>query len=269
MSLTDGQIVDLFRALDRGRPDRVPPPRALASALQRASSGAQRRVIPARELTYFITASVEMWHRALHSFLVAAGLCRGSELWASVAGYYASHYSMRALAHLFGFCALYQRRVFLEVSFVRGRCQCIPVTGLANGLRREHRFYWAVVKRQQRFQGDDLFSDNDDNRDDSDASHRGFASYVDHLDRFAPYQSCDRAELQSRVRDIVRTALDGAIAIPDRSKYPDVATVLSIGYLRIRRYRMLLDDLVGVRGRFWRYHRDPQWCQGLLAFPPE
>jgi hypothetical protein len=176
---------------------------------------------------------------------------------------------MRAFAHLFGFCALYHRRAFLEVSFVSGRCRCIPVAGLQNGLRREHRFYWAVMKRQQRFQGDDLFTDNDDSKDVSDASHRGYANYVDHVDRFARYDGCDREELKTRVEQIVRTALDGEIAIPDRSEYPDLATVLSIGYLRIRRYRTLLDELVGTRGRFWRHHRNPIWSEGLIAFPPE
>ncbi len=269
MALTDKQIIDLFRVLDTGRPDRLPPPRELASTLYRARSRGQGGAISQTQLTYFVTASVEMWHRALHSFLIAAGLYRASELWASVAGYYASHYSMRAFAHLFGFFALYRRRAFLEVAYVEGRCRCLPVSGLLDELRGEHRFYWAVVRRQQRFQGEALFTDNDDSRDESDASHRGYANYVDHVDRFGRYASCDREELRTSVARIARTAIDGPIAIPDRSRYPDLATVLSIGYLRIRRYRMLLDELVGTRGTFWRYHRSPTWSEGLVAFPSE
>jgi hypothetical protein len=114
-----------------------------------------------------------------------------------------------------------------------------------------------------------LFSDNDDSKDESDASHRGYANYVDHVDRFAGYSGCDREELRTWVTQIVRTAIDGAIAMPSRSKYPDLATVLSIGYLRIRRYRTLLDELLGTRGRFWRHHRSPMWSESLVTFPSE
>jgi hypothetical protein len=269
MSLTDQQIINLFRVRDRGRPDRLPPPSALTSLLYSVYHEAQGGPIPQTQLTHFITASVEMWHRAVHSFLIAASLYRASELWASVTGYYASHYSIRAFAHLFGFFALHRRRVFLEASFLGGRCQCVPVTGLPKGSRREHRFYWTVVRRQQRFQRDDLFTDNDESRDDTDASHRGYANYVDHINRFGDYNGCDREELRRKVAQIVRTAIDGAISIPDRRRYPDVATVLAVGYLRIRRYRELLDELLGTRGRFWRYHRSPMWSEGLIAFPSE
>lgn len=269
MSLTDQQIIGAFRALDAGRPDRLPPARALTATLYGACTAAQGGVISRAQLTHFMTASVEMWHRALHSFLIAASLYRASELWASVAGYYSSHYSMRAFGHLFGFFALYRRRAFLEASFQGGRCQCVPVAGLPNGSRKEHRFYWTVVRRQQRFQGDDLFTENDDSVDESDASHRGYANYVDHIDRFGDYNGCDKEELRGKVAQIVRTAIDGVIVIPNRSKYPDVATVLAVGYLRIRRYRGLLDDLLGTRGPFWRHHRSPVWCERLVAFPPE
>jgi hypothetical protein len=176
---------------------------------------------------------------------------------------------MRAFAHLFGYFALYRKKAFLEASFTGGRCRCLPAAELTGKLKTEHRFYWAVVRRQQRFQGEDLFTENDDSKDESDASHRGYANYMDHLDQFGGYDGCNREELRTRIAQIMRTAIDGGIAIPDRTRYPDVARVLSIAYLRIRRYRTLLDELVGTKGRFWRLHRSPTWSERLIAFPSE
>src|ERR1700757_803400 len=48
----------------------------------------------------FATASVDMWLGAVHSLLISASLTNASPIWASVTGYYASHYAVRGLAHL-------------------------------------------------------------------------------------------------------------------------------------------------------------------------
>src|SRR6266852_6828124 len=52
-----------------------------------------RDVMEAAKL--FATASVNMWLRAVHSFLISASLTNVSPTWAAVAGYYSSHYSVR------------------------------------------------------------------------------------------------------------------------------------------------------------------------------
>ena len=59
--------------------------------------------IPARqkELTYFAMAAVKMWLRAVHSFLISVSLTKASPIWSSVAGYYSSHYSIRASPSIF------------------------------------------------------------------------------------------------------------------------------------------------------------------------
>src|SRR5258708_15661734 len=41
----------------------------------------------------FTTAAVNMWMRAVHAFLVSSSLTDVSPVWASVAGYYSSHYA--------------------------------------------------------------------------------------------------------------------------------------------------------------------------------
>ena len=42
----------------------------------------------------FCKAGVDSWMRAVHSFLISTALTDGSPIWASVTGYYSSHYSV-------------------------------------------------------------------------------------------------------------------------------------------------------------------------------
>lgn len=65
--------------------------------------GGAAPVIPHPRSFLFASASVEMWQRAVHSFLWSVALTDRSPIWASVSGYYASHFVMRAFAHSFGF----------------------------------------------------------------------------------------------------------------------------------------------------------------------
>jgi hypothetical protein len=158
--------------------------------------------------------------------------------------------------------------LFTELSQwgARYRCGSLDLAGRA---RREHQFYWTVVKKLPHFEHDLLFTNNDDRMSVSDASHRGFASYVDHLNRFVNYEALDPQRIRTKLVDLANTALDGEkmITIPDRDRYPDLGTVLSIAYLRIYRFREYLDDLLPTHGRFWDRHRTPPWCTNLLSFP--
>ena len=106
----------------------------------------------------FATASVNMWLRAVHSFLISASLTGVSDIWASVAGYYSSHYSVRALAHLLGYFQLHARRKVVKLHFENGKhlCEYISKTRAS----REHIAYWKLVKQASLFTSDQLFTEN-------------------------------------------------------------------------------------------------------------
>ncbi len=210
-----------------------------------------------------------MWERALQSLIVALAVSNLSEIWACSIGYYASHYSMRAFAHLFGYFALYRRRLLIELTSLGNRYRCTAISGLPGG-RREHRFYWTVTRRLLPFVNDALFTDNDEQVAKSDAAHRGVASYADHLNRFAAFESVDKDWMRRVLSELAHTALanEASVDLPDSSSFPQLAAVLSVAYLRIYRFREHLDLLLGRPGRFWDRHRTPEWCTDLIAFPP-
>src|SRR5437660_12593671 len=75
-------------------------------------SGGAEAALPHQNSSMLATAGVEMWHRAIHSFLWSIALTERSPMWASVLGYYASHFVMRAFAHAMGiFKSFTERRV--------------------------------------------------------------------------------------------------------------------------------------------------------------
>ena len=218
----------------------------------------------------FVTAAVEMWQRAIHSLIVAVDLSTFSQIWACSVGYYASHYSVRAFSHLFGYFALYRRRLFIELVPFGNRYRCTAISGLPPGSRREHQFYWGAIKRLSPFINDNLFTNNDDQDAGSDASHRGVASYSDHIDRFESFMGADRDWMRRSLNDLAHTSLAGeaGLELPHRDHFPQLATVLAVAYLRIYRFRDYLDALLGRPGRFWDRHRTPAWCTDLIVFPP-
>src|SRR5258707_1288637 len=79
-----------------------PPPRTLSEDLEKSipKGKSADANITQRSASHFATAAVDIWLRSVHSFLVSASLTETSPMWASVVGYYASHYSVRGLAHL-------------------------------------------------------------------------------------------------------------------------------------------------------------------------
>ena len=268
MALERDQIQRLFTALDGWTPDQFPARMALSQLLNESLKTKESAMLSEQQAVLFATAAVEMWQRAVHSLITAMAIRTSSEIWACVSGYYASHYSVRAFAHLFGYFSLYfQRRLFIELSPWGPRYQCRTVD--PHRARKEHQFYWTQIKKLPEFAGDPLFTNNDDRVPLSDASHRGFASYMDHLNRFVQHEVLDRDQVRRGIIDLAYTALEGeaTISIPNRERYPDVGTVLSVAYLRIYKFREYLDDLLPTGGRFWIRHRTPPWCTDLLSFP--
>ena len=86
----------------------------------------------------YATAAVEMWQRGVHSFLMSAALTAASPIWSSVAGYYASHYCIRAFAHAIGFFHSYRRRRLLRLELSSNFMCHVEQTD------REHVIYWKV-----------------------------------------------------------------------------------------------------------------------------
>jgi hypothetical protein len=242
-----------------------PPPESLADALGAldANKGTGQHSVTPKTAALFTTGGVEAWHRAVHSFLISAALTEASPLWACVTGYYSSHYSMRAFAHLLGHFQMYRRKRVATISHVKGRYWC-TITEKA-GEKGEHRYYWLIVRRHPPFASDPLFTTNEESTAVSDASHRNRANYSDHLDGFPPHRTLNDTALRARIERIsdIRIA---APPIPIRAHYPDLESVQIVAYHRLVRFRSLVDNLVPADNRFWRAHRSPPWTEALMDF---
>lgn len=209
----------------------------------------------------YVTASVEMWHRAIHSYLISSALTNVSPLWASVAGYYSSHYTIRAIAHLIGVYQLWKNQytVTLEPSGSGFVCH------FSQKKTREHSFYWKLVKDHDNFINDDLFTDNPENSDVSDSAHRNFATYVDHINNFKLFNPLNYSELKDRIDYISKINLT-SYPIPNKNKYPDLESVQIVAYHRLVYYRELIDQQISSDNNFWNVHRNPSWCRGIINF---
>jgi len=210
----------------------------------------------------FTTASVDMWLRAVHSFLVSTSLTNVSPTWASVAGYYSSHYSVRAFAHLLGFFQSYNIKRIVRIELQSNGTYVCKFERKRAG-DREHSIYWRIVKKDPHFAADPFFTDNAPG-DVSDASHRERANYADHLPQFPIFRPLDREALKQRVERIseIETL---APPIPSVSRYPDLESVQIVAYHRLVRFRSLLDAVV-VENRFWLVHREPAWARGFVDY---
>jgi len=218
-------------------------------------------ILPA-EAALFMTASVEMWQRAIHSFLYSAALPRVSPIWSAVSGYYSSHYSMRAFAHLLGHFQLFSKKRSVEFSIQGGQYVC---TYKPKGSQGDHRFYWKVVKQDPYFVSDPLFTLNDENQPDSDSSHRGRANYADHLNQFSGFELPQQTDLITRIRQISTIQFSDP-PIPNRERYPDLDSVQVVAYHRIVKFRRFLDEILGGTNRFWTQQRKPLWVRDLMDF---
>jgi len=244
-----------------------PAPNTLSSALSKLVP-ADKTETPVKMLpktaTDFATAAVDMWLRSVHSFLISAGLTRSSPIWASVSGYYSSHYSIRSLAHVLGRYQLFQRKRAVRLAIEGGVTYCYFKS--KDGDAREHDFYWKILKSSAPFSGDPLF----DNLDPSGSAnlekhHREKANYADNLGGIPNFSPMTEAELIERINHISQIQFDQS-QLPSVEKFPDLDNVQIVAYHRLVRVRALIDDVVGPNNRFWKVHRNPTWARGFMDF---
>lgn len=263
----EAQVRLTFAGLQNDPARSFPPPGALSNALvahmPAPGSGTSTVQVGPAVSRLFATASVDMWDRAVHSFLVSAALTNTSVIWSSVAGYYSSHYSVRALAHLLGYFQLHSKRQNVYLTFSDGQHVCEYHN--KRGGDREHLAYWKIVKRRL-FTNEALFTTNTvDGTTPADVAHRDRANYVDHLAAFVPFCPLDRDTVQSRINRISNIEFS-APPIPDVNQYPDIESVQAIAYHRLVCYRDLVDSILGGQNRFWRFHRNPPWATDFVDF---
>jgi hypothetical protein len=228
------------------------------------SAGTTAGVPVSREIVKaFATASVDIWLRAVQSFLVSCALTEASPVWASVTGYYASHYAIRALAHALGYFQLFHRKKIVRLQFSNGRYQCTMESKTARD--REHKYYWDVVKEDPQFASDPFFRRNVLIDDMSESGHRERANYADHVAELPTFRVIDRDTLCNRITQISQIQFE-APPVPRLGQFPDVESVQIIAYHRLVRFRQLLDEGVGVKNRFWGVHRQPSWADRLIDF---
>jgi hypothetical protein len=222
-----------------------------------------RRNVDQKIASYFSTAAVDMWLRSVHSFLISASLTEASPIWASVTGYYSSHYAVRSLAHLLGHFQLFRRKRLVELRWERPHYVCLFKSKEAGDA--EHKVYWKILKKSIAFQGDALFTENRADDEDSDARHRNHANYADHLGSYPMFRPLDEQALKDRIEYISKIVFD-APPLPRFSKFPDVEYVQLIAYHRLVRFRRLLDEVLGSKNRFWNVHRTPPFADGYVDF---
>lgn len=211
----------------------------------------------------FATAAVEMWLRAIHSFLISASLTQASPIWSSVAGYYSSHYSIRAFAHLFGVFHLHKMKRLVRVER-QGRGLVLRIDR-KHGYDREHKFYWKYLSAHPELSSDPFFYPNREDVPESDGSHRNKANYADHVDAFPVFRPLDAEQLEARIRRIAGIEFSD-VPVPSADRFPDIETVQILAYHRVVKFRRLVDETVGPRHRFWKVQRTPSWCPPNMNF---
>jgi hypothetical protein len=260
------QITVMFSALEKqSAANAFPAPGALSTFLTSHCAPFTEPTVAAKpsQLTLFATASIEMWLRAIHSFLISASLTEASPIWSSVAGYYSSHYSIRAFAHLFGLFDLHKRRRLIQVA-AQGKGWVLQVNK-KNAGDREHKLYWKYLHEHSELSADPFFYANREDIPQSDCSHRNRANYADHINRFPVFKPLDEECLGRRIQKIAEIELS-AVPIPNADCFPDIETVQILAYHRIVKFRQLVDDTVGPTHRFWSVHRTPSWKPKTLTF---
>jgi hypothetical protein len=211
----------------------------------------------------FATAGVESWQRGVHSFLISCSLTQASPLWAAVTGYYASHYAMRAFAHILGHFVLYNQKLIVTLQLQNGAHICTATK--KNGWSREHRYYWKIVKAIPCFVSDPLFTLNPDRADVSDVAHRSRANYADHVSQFPAFRALAIDEIRDRADQISSMEMI-APPILDRRNYPDVNAVQILAYHRLVRFRSFLNEILGSGNRFWQVNKNPAFASGVIDY---
>lgn len=266
---TADQVVELlFGKLDKPSANLgFPKPGSLSKHFNvLLSGGADPLILSHQHSPMLATAGVEMWHRAIHSFLWSVALSKSSPLWSSVSGYYASHFVMRAFAHSMGIFKSFTQKEVIQVTVDNGQFVCSPLDWSSRG-KGEHAFYWKAVKGHPRLISNDLFSENSERDPTSDAVHRTFANYTDHLCSFPPMEFSTLDAVADCVEKISRIRLH-SVKHPSRDDYPDLQNVQILAFQRIVAFQDFLDEKVP-KNRFWRAHRRPNWCKDVMIFQVE
>ncbi len=258
-----------FKPLNNRRAQYAFPPAAsLSTALEQVMPPKANPAVTVRPevASLYATAAVDIWLRAVHSFLISAALTEASPLWASSVGYYSSHYAVRAIAHLLGCFHLHRRRRIVRLGLQCGKHVC--TFGTKNAGDREHCLYWREVKSDSHFATDPLFTRNEKAQQPDDCSnvgHRDRANYVDHLFPYPAFRVLDVESLKIRVQRI--SEIDFTVPpIPKPNKFPDLDNVQVVAYHRIVRFRKFLDEILVQSSRFWNVHRNPTWVSGIVDF---
>jgi hypothetical protein len=262
------QIELMFAGLNRqSAASSLPAPGTLSDILSAhflKSSSDTDVVARPSVLTNFATAAVEMWLRSVHSFLISISLTRASPIWASVAGYYSSHYSVRAFAHLFGFFQLYHDKRIVRI--VKTGSHLVFNFEKKHARDGEHKFYWKCVSEHPQLVGDPFFYAFRDDPMKSDGTHRNKANYSDHIDRFPVFLPLDANLVEDNVERISNIEFSD-VPVPRADRFPDIDNVQIVAYHRIVKFRQLVDDVLGInKNRFWRVQRDPSWRPKAMNF---
>jgi hypothetical protein len=223
-------------------------------------------LLPHKDIGLFATASIEMWQRAIHSFLWSVALTNASPIWSSVCGYYASHFVMRAYAHSLGIFKSFAQGEIIQV-VTNGRQFLCSRANISGGQRGEHAFYWKAAKDYPRHSGNALFRSNSEKDATSESSHRTFANYTDHVDAFQPLGLPPPDRLLTDLEKI-RRIRKHSVEPPTRDTFPDLQTVQILAFQRIVEFQDFLDEKVG-GNPLWQAHRRPAWCRDQMVFQVE
>lgn len=269
--VTADRVVELaFGKLDKPNAKLVFPERGTLSKQLNALLDEQKEgaapILAHTHSPLLASAGVEMWHRAIHSFLCSVALSKSSPLWASVSGYYASHFVMRAFAHSMGIFKSFSQKEVIQISVDKGQFVCTPLTWSSNS-RGEHAFYWKAVKGHPKLLGNDLFRENSERDINSDSSHRTFANYTDHINSFVALDFPSMDTVAGDVERISRIRLH-SVTSPSREDFPDLQNVQILAFQRIIAFQDFLDEKVS-KNRYWRAHRRPGWCKDVMLYQVE
>jgi hypothetical protein len=130
--------------------------------------------------------------------------------------------------------------------------------------RSEHQLYWSLVKRDPGFIGDPLFTENKPDIDDSDAAHRIYANYADHINCYPSFDPLGKDLIKAQVDKISKSTVE-VIPIPERSKFPD-SHIQLIAYRRIVSFRNVLNEVLVDSNKFWKANRNPAFAPAFMKF---
>ena len=216
------------------------------------------------EASHFATAAVDIWLRGVHSFLISTALTEASPIWASVRNIIlVTMSSVPSPIPSVTFSYFVSRRL-PDWSTIQVNTSAFFET--KERLRvGEHQLYWRLVKATKAFEGDDLFTDNNQEADEFDVRHRNHANYSDHLFQYPQFFVAKEDTIKNRIEHISKIAVDTA-PLPRIDKFPDLEYVQLIAYHRIVRFRRLLDDVLEGKNAFWERHRTPDFASGYIDF---